>query len=653
MKSSRFQLVLFYYLLFLSLFFLTRVFLLFASWDGADPTLSTLLEIGFTGVLFDSGFFAYAMIFPILYLWFVPQKIWRSRWHGYWLNLVLFVTLYAACFISVAEYLFWDEFSVRFNFISIDYLIYRREVTDNIVQSYPIFLLFSGMFVVALALYLVLRSRIQPALESHESFFRRSLIALLLLLLPLTAVFALGQSQRDISENSYVDELGSNGPYQFFAAFRNNELDFKQFYAHLPDQEADQLIRTELSGERVRFLSEKPFDIRREISNPGEEKALNVVLVTIESLSSDFIGYFGNERNLTPNLDALVDNSLFFDNFYATGTRTTRGLEAITLSIPPTPGRSIIKRLGRETDQWSLGAVLNEKGYQSYFMYGGRGYFENMSAFFSGNGYQIVDQSSVPAEEISFENAWGMADDDLYKQAIKIADRESDQGRPFFFHLMTTTNHRPYTYPEGRIDIPSGTGRDGAIKYTDYAIGELLRTAAEKPWFNDTLFVFIADHQAGSAGKSALPLQRYHIPLWIYAPGHIAPKIVNELSSQIDLAPTLLGLLNMSYRSCFFGQDLLRNPPHRALIANYQNLGLFDGREMAILEPRQQIVVQQGFGDGEISETPSQASDPLVKRNIGYYQSAAAVYGSKINAWSTRDVVPLVSPVDEPRIEKN
>lgn len=633
MKSSRFQLLLALYGLSLVLFFAIRLFLLIISWHDANPSLSSLPELFGTGLLYDSGWFAYALIAPALYLWLMPQRIWASRWHARWLRLVVFGVLYAGCFVAVAEYLFWDEFGVRFNFIAIDYLIYRREVTDNILQSYPVVALCAGMLPAALLLYLPLRRPLARALACQEAFWQRGLIAGCLLLLPLLSYFGLGQSLRKISPNNYVNELAGNGPYQFVAAFRNNELDYRQFYATVADPQAAAQLRHELTGPDTRFVSDSPYDIRHDIDSPGAEKRLNIILITVESLSSDFLGHFGNQKQLTPNLDALIDKSLFFENFYATGTRTTRGLEAITLSIPPTPGRSIIKRIGRETDQWSLGDVLDSKGYSSYFIYGGRSYFENMNAFFSGNGYQIVDQSSVPGTEISFSNAWGMADEDLYQQTLKVADRETDARHPFFLHLMTTSNHRPYTYPAGRIDIPSGSGRDGAVKYTDYAIGEFLRQASKHPWFDNTLFVIVADHQAGSAGKRDLPIERYHIPLWVYAPAQLKPALITQLASQIDLAPTLLGLLNMDYRSCFFGHDILRNPPQRALIANYQNLGLYDGKRLAILEPQQKIRVQEGFADGKVTERAADADDPLVSRDISYYQGAAYIYRHHLNSW--------------------
>ncbi|MDY0189216.1 MAG: LTA synthase family protein [Desulfuromonas sp.] len=635
MKNSRFQLIYYMYLVSICFFFLTRLGLLLISWPNVQASPSELLKIFATGFLFDSGFFAYALILPTLYLWLLPQKIWLTKLQRIGGEVLVVALLYASSFIVVAEYLFWDEFSVRFNFISIDYLIYRREVTDNILESYPVIPLFGGMLIVALLIFYYLHPLICRAFRAQETFAQRSLIAIILLCLPVASYFLLDQPLRQISENVYQKELASNGPYQFVAAFRNNELNYPQFYATLPAQEASDLLRHDLAEPNSSYMSNDLFDIKRQIVNPAPEQPLNIVMITVESLSSDYLSYFGNQEDLTPNLDYLVEHSLFFSNFYATGTRTTRGLEAVTLSIPPTPGRSIVKRIGRETNQWSLGNVLDAKGYQSYFLYGGRSYFENMNAFFAGNGYLIVDQTSVPSDEISYDNAWGMCDEDLYAQAVKMGDRSQAQQQPFFMHIMTTSNHRPYTYPAGKIDIPSGSGRSGAVKYTDYAIGEFMRMAKTKPWFKDTLFVILADHQAGSAGKCDLPIERYHIPLIIYAPEHIASRQVNTLGSQIDIPPTVLGLLNMSYESCFFGKDLMRLPSSggRAFIANYQNLGLFDGEQMAILEPRKIIKKQSGLLVNRVQESHSLVEDPLVKLGISYYQGAAHIFAERMNAW--------------------
>ncbi len=452
----------------------------------------------------------------------------------------------------------------------------------------------------------------------------------------LLVTVTVGQDFTAGGGNTVQRELAGNGPFQFFAAFRNNELDYYQLYATLPDEDLGGLLRQEVAEPNARFMSANPLDIRRDIDNPGEFRRLNVILVTVESLSAKYLGCFGDSRNLTPNLDRLRSESVFFSNFYATGTRTDRGLEAITLSIPPTPGRSIVKRLGRETGYASLGRQLEARGYDSVFLYGGRGYFDNMNAFFGGNGYRIMDQSSVPENEITFKNAWGMCDEDLYSQALRQADINHAVGKPFFFQLMTTSNHRPYTYPEGRIDIPSGYGREGAIKYTDYAIGEFLNQARQKPWFEKTIFVFVADHTAGSAGKEDLPVAKYRIPLFIYSPNILKAQEVSMLASQIDLAPTLLGLLNLDYTSTFFGRNVLRDDgaSGRALIGNYQHLGLFDGQSLAILSPRQGMR-RHDDALGLSDESSVSAADHLMRRDIAYYQGASHAFKAGLLRWQS------------------
>ena len=619
----------------LVIFLLTRTVLLLTHLDEAG---SGFLSVFGIGLLYDLGFIAYAALPMGLYLLLCPPALWRRRGHRWLLQGLLTVSLFAMLFTSVAEWLFWDEFGVRFNFIAVDYLVYSDEVLNNLLESYPIGTLLSILAVLAIALSFALRKPFNAALDAPLPPLRgRLLNALGLLIVAGLSLQLLSQdSPRAQGGNAYQNELASNGPYQFFAAFRNNELDYPQFYSSLPPAIVAQQIRAELSEPNAHFIGEDPQDIRRMIDNPGTVRKPNIVLVTIESFSAKYMGSNGDTRNLTPNLDALRKQSLYFNNFYATGTRTDRGLEAITLAIPPTPGRSIVKRVGRESGFASLGQQLNAVGYDSVFVYGGRGYFDNMNAFFSGNGYRVVDQSSVDESEIHFKNAWGMADEDLYKQTLKLADADYAKQQPFLLQLMTTSNHRPYTYPDNRIDIKSGNGRDGAVKYTDYAIGQFLDQARQKPWFDNTIFVFVADHTAGSAGKEDLPISNYQIPLFIYAPKLIDARETAQLASQIDLAPTLLGLLNLDYQSTFFGRNLLQdNPlPPRVVVGNYQHLGLFDGKNLAILSPRQGL---RRHDDAltESRESRATASDPLIVRAITYYQTASYGFKQQLLGWKT------------------
>jgi len=542
--------------------------------------------------------------------------------------IVFLISLYGLFFLILAEWTFWDEFGVRFNFIAVDYLIYTHEVVQNIIESYPLGKLLTGVFVITVSVFLMVRHHFAVTFQNEETFSRRIKIAGLLFLLPIVSYFSIHRTTYQFSQNTYLNEIAANGGYQFFSAFRNNELNYRQFYRLADDAQLSQKIKTQLS-----VTNESLYDIKRQITADGPEKKLNIVLITVESLSADYLTKFGNKNKITPFMDNWFQDGALFTNFYATGTRTIRGLEALTLSIPPTAGQSIVKRPDNEK-LFNLGHVLQERGYDTAFLYGGMGYFDNMNAFYEGNGYRILDQNQFTSEEVTFKNAWGVSDDIIFNRTIKEADNDFSQDKPFFFQIMTTTNHRPYSYPEGKIDIPSGKSREGAVKYTDYAIQEFIKTAKTKPWFDNTIFVMVADHCAGSARKTDLPVDKYHIPLFIYAPKHVPVVENTTLSSQIDVAPTLLGLLNLRYESQFYGQDILKTAPEkgRALISNYQKLGLFKDNKLVYLSPQQKIdVVDDPLGQHH-SVAPETQTD-LVNDVMSYYQSADYIWTHRLSRY--------------------
>jgi phosphoglycerol transferase MdoB-like AlkP superfamily enzyme len=253
-----------------------------------------------------------------------------------------------------------------------------------------------------------------------------------------------------------------------------------------------------------------------------------------------------------------------------------------------------------------------------------------MNAFFDANDYRAVDRRNIPSARIEFENVWGVADEHLYDQVIDEIDREKarDPARSVFVHVMTTSNHRPFTYPAGRIDIPSGSGREGAVKYSDYALGRLIEQARTRPWFDDTVFVLTADHGANARGSMQIPVDQYRIPVLFYAPAHIAPRQVDRLMSQIDIAPTLLGLLGFSYYTKFLGRDVLNSAPEsdRAFVANYQTLGYLRGDQMVVLQPKRKVAVLRLRGAEQV---PVPNPDPsLVSEAIAFYQVASHAFHS-------------------------
>ena len=635
-----------FFLAWLAVFCMTRTGLLLDHLATVDASGRELIQAYAIGLLYDLSFLLYATLPLALYLLFCPRRLWQQRWHRTALHMLLGISLLVMLFTAVAEWKFWNEFAVRFNFIAVDYLLYSDEVIENILESYSTYPLLAALAVIAVIGAVLLRNATAAALNAPLLGWRGRALTLscLLLLAGLSSALLGPDALREMSHTTSLRELASNGPYQFFAAVRNNELDYPQFYSTLPKDQVAKQLRTELDEANAHFIGNHPLDIRRVIDNPGPVQRHNVILVTVESLSAKYLGSFGDPRQLTPNLDRLRQQSLFFNNCYATGTRTDRGLEAISLSIPPTPGRAIVKRIDRESGFASLGQQFQAQGYDSVFVYAGRGYFDNLNAFFGGNGYRVLDLSNVDKQDVEFQNAWGMSDEDLYRQTLKLADGDHAAGKPFFLQLMTTSNHRPYTYPAGRIDIASGQGRAGAVKYSDYAIGQFLQQAQQKPWFANTLFIFTADHTAGSAGKQDLAVANYHIPLFIYAPGLVAPRELSGLTSQIDLAPTLLGILNFDYVSTFFGRNVLRGhaAPGRVLIGNQQHLGLFDGHDLAILSPRK-ATRRHDNALGISHELSVPASDPLIGRDIAYYQSASFGFSHGLLGWQSANPLTAAS----------
>lgn len=619
-----------FYVVFLLVAFSTRAWLLVTA--ARDVTWSSSLLASFViGTLFDLGAAAFASLPLLITLTLLPAGFFRRRWTGFAAFMGGGLILFALLFAAGAEWLFWDEFGTRFNFIAVDYLVYTTEVVGNIRESYNLPLFFGVLIVTTFAgmwllhrtglLALSLQADPEPAKKRYVRGAGWLIGALLL-------GFGLSEERLPFFANNYNRELAKDGLWSLFAAFRNNVLDYDQFYRTLPLKDAFAQLQHEFGEDRSVTRRGDGFDTLHLVTAEGPEIRPNVIQITVESLSAEFLGIFNRASHLTPNLTEIAAKSLVFDRFYATGTRTDRGMEALTLSLPPTPGRSMIKR-PRNENMFTLGSVFRARGYDTAFIYGGFGYFDNMNYFFGHNGYRVIDRNSVAKTDVTFANVWGACDEDLYRWTMREADAAFAAGKPFHHFVMTTSNHRPYTFPEGRIDLPSKvSGRAGAVKYSDFAIGQFLREAAQKPWYQNTIFVIVADHCASSAGKTELPVQNYHIPLLVFSPGgQVSPGHIKTLTSQMDYAPTLLGLMNWTYPSRFFGHDVRCTPEEdaHALIGNYQKLGHMENGELTVLRP-QRGVVSYRYDLKSGSLVPGAPTEYAVNEAIAYYQTANYLY---------------------------
>lgn len=627
-KSNRYGLLVLLASLILWISFITRVALFIKSIPQADFTLPQILGAFTIGTFFDLVQASYFIIPSILYIWLLPERLFQTNWNRFALYGIFFLQIFLLLFNSMAEWFFWDEFTTRFNFIAVDYLVYTTEVIGNIRQSYPIEWIGAVIVVLSAVSTFLIKTKIDQCFLQPLRFKARSFWSIGVLSLSILSFILVNNTHHNFSLNTIANELAGNGLYELFAAYRNNELNYDQFYPHLPEKDAQRNLEKILSIENY----SDTLSITRKIVHSGVENKLNVVLISIESFSAEFMGIFGNRGGNTPFLDSLSRHSLVFTNLYATGTRTVRGLEALSLAVPPTPGQSIVRRPHNE-DLFSLASVFNDKGYESKYIYGGYSYFDNMGYFFGNNSYQVVDRSSLSDKEIDYENIWGVADENLFTLSLREVDKTIETNRPAFAHIMTTSNHRPFTYPEGRINIPSHTSREGAVKYTDYAIGKFIKEASKKRWYTNTLFVITADHCASSAGRTELPINKYQIPMLIFSPGNISPGTQNRLMSQIDIAPTILGMLNFSYTSKFFGYDIYTLPPgkERAFISTYQLLGYLKNDTLVVLTPKKDPAVYLVGQDKElISEITKHKSLSIEKEAITWYQAASFAFKNKL-----------------------
>lgn len=266
--TSRFTIVAHFSTLALLAFAILRVSLLVVNWPNVSHRLLDLAYVFGIGLLYDLAFLSYAAIPFLLFL-----LVWPNKWANGTLfrgiaQTALYLLLFALCFNSVAEWLFWNEFGVRFNFIAVDYLIYRREVTDNILESYHVPWILTNIIFLVTSVFIFIRQSCIPAPFASETFPRRLAKVTFFLLVPATAFIMLGQGPHNLSGNNYTNELASNGPYQLFAAFRNNTLDYQKFYALGDDQVLSETLQSEVLPPTNHSKGNELYNLARHVEAP-------------------------------------------------------------------------------------------------------------------------------------------------------------------------------------------------------------------------------------------------------------------------------------------------------------------------------------------------------------------------------------------------
>ena len=591
---SRYGFLVFCFVSLLVVFTVLRAVLFFKFATGTVAPWNALLAFG-AGFYRDAIAALWFMLPPLFWCFLVGNRPFASLVHRLWFRFFMTLLWAVQVFLLAAEYFFFDEFKSRFNPVAVDYLVYPREVFINIWDAYPVPAVVAGCVFIG-GVWMWLGGRLFKTMWTKPVWIGTRFLwfaGALILFCGLTRTINLSPPQ--VSEDRTLNEIANNGAISFFAAAWTRNLDYPVFYKTLPREEAYARVRKMLSSTNATFVGDN-FSVERKIAGDAARPRLNVVILLEESLGSEFWGCLGRANSVTPEMDALAtQEGLLFDNIYASGNRTVRGMEGALASFPPLPGDAIVHR-DRSENVETLARVLKRDGYRTSFLYGGHAMFDNMKPFLIANGWDdIIDEPNFPNP--SFANVWGVADEDLYKGSIKYFRELSQTNQPFFATILSVSNHKPYTYPKGRIsEDPNGT-RDNVVKYTDWCLGQFFKMAKQESFWTNTIFVVIADHGARVYGSQAVPIFSYEIPLVVLGPAAVPQaQRVHALGCSLDLPPTVLGLLGRPYETLFLGRDLLHDPPEtfHALLNHNRDIGMFARDRMAVLGLQKSLVFYEG-----------------------------------------------------------
>lgn len=531
---------------------LTRLGLVAWKWERVQAT-GELCQILLQGVRVDIIQLGLLAIIPVLLSPILATRKLFKVWRGftYWwvlLSLVLLVFLEAATPGFILEY------DVRPNRIFVEYLKYPHEVFGMLWQGFKTELVFG--LVMTLVAFVAVAKLLKPWRQAEAKWANPAVWLVWPLILVLTvlgvrstlthrpanpALFA-------ITQDSMVNSLILNSTYSvFYAAYSlQHEAKSSAIYGKLPREKIFALTGAQAAD--IPTLTTLVPSVTR-------HKPLNLVILLQESLGAGFVESLGG-KPVTPNLEALKNEGIWFTHLYATGTRSVRGIEAVVTGFQPTPSDSTVKLDLSQKNFFTLASLLSKRGYLTEFIYGGESHFDNMRSFFMGNGFQqITDQPDF--KNPVFVASWGASDEDLLNKTHEQLMAHHASGKPFFTLAFSSSNHAPFEFPDGRIELyeqPKATDNN-AVKYADYAIGEFFKKAKASPYWNDTVFLVVADHDIRVRGDSLVPIEHFHIPALILG-GAVQPKTVDAIASQIDLPVTVLSLMGIAAQHPMTGHDL-------------------------------------------------------------------------------------------------
>lgn len=564
-----------------------------------------------------------------VWLLIVPDRWQISTFHRRLFWVVYFIFWSGFIFSLFVEFFFFDEFKSRFNTVAVDYIWYPHEVFINIWESYHVGIIAAVCLVISLALTLSLRWAFAGMWKRPLIGRARYTLAAFVLVVLLASTLDLKRAH--VGSERTLNEVANNGLMALAAAAWTRQLDYAGFYKTIDPDEAYQRTRRLLNEPATEFV-DGGKSIRRRVVGDSTRPRLNVVIFLEESLGSEFWGCLGRDSTLTPEMDRLATKEgLLFTNIYASGNRTVRGFEGVLSSFPPLPGDSIVKRDCSDNVE-TIARVLKRDGYATVFLYGGRGLFDGMRSFAVRNGYdRFIEQKHF--EHPSFTTIWGVCDEELFARSLEEMRVLAKGDKPFLATILSVSNHKPYTYPKGKIpEDPEDRKREHAVKYSDFALGQFFRGAKQESFWTNTIFVVVADHGARVYGKQSIPIHSYEIPLVILGPAVVpSPQRLPMLGCSLDVSPTVLGLLGRPYETLFFGRDLLKSKAGegRVLLNHNRDIGMLSRERMVVLGLMQSAEFYQGepkLVEMSLLTSPGNEEKELEKDATALYQVADDLY---------------------------
>ena len=583
--ASIYVLALLFFFFFRLLFFITQ----YAQIESIpDNRISLILNAFIMGVRFDLVVIGYLLIIPAGLLFLNKFIHVKYQIVAKIISLIIGIAFTIAFLICAADIPFYAQFLSRFNATAFNWLDSPAFMMGMIFQEIKYWIFFIPFIILSLIFWSILLKFYRKAFFttiiserlSRFALLRQILISVLVLLLMLLGIRGrvslkspIHSGTASFSQYPFPNQLGLNPVFTLFESWLNENTNEDALLAKVSQQDAFRNI--------INSLAEKPnaaevSPIARSIVGNNPLKA-NVVLIVMESMTAENMKCFGNKQSLTPFLDSLAYHSIMFSGVYTAGIHTYNGLYSTLYSYPALLRKHLLN-VYPIPEYYGLPQVLQANDYQTMFVTTHDEQFDNMGGFFRNNGFSsIVSQKDFPSDMV--RGTMGVPDHTMFDLILPKLDSMGGGMNPFFTCFLTASNHGPYVIPEDCGFAPRSTDKlDKAIEYADWSLCHFIDLASKKPWFKNTLFVFIADHGAAKVYNSVMPLSYHHSPLIFYAPYLIPePVLVSNIGSQMDVFPSIMGFLRQSYVNNTFGIDLINEKRKYAMISADDRVGCVDG----------------------------------------------------------------------------